>query len=78
MSTKHRLKLALRGVYARILFHSGLHAVVDRLMPPRLVILAGHCVRPAEGPWPAGEHLPPDMAISDAKLERIVHWLARR
>jgi peptidoglycan/xylan/chitin deacetylase (PgdA/CDA1 family) len=78
MTTKHRLKLALRNLYARILFHGGLHAVVDRLMPRRLVILAGHCVRPASGAWPAGEHLPADMAIADAKLERFVAWLGRR
>ncbi len=78
MSTKHRLKLFARNAYARILFHTGLHALVDKLMPRRLVILAGHRVRPEGGEWPAGEHLPPDMAISDAKLERIVRWLARR
>lgn len=78
MSTKHRLKLALRDLYARILLRTGLHALLDLVMPPRLVILAGHCVRPAAGAWPAGEHLPPDMAIADAKLEAIVRRLGRR
>lgn len=77
---KHRLKMSLREAYARVLFHTGLHAVVDRLMPRRLTILAGHCVAPGAGdpPWPGGEHLPPDMMIGREKLERIVTWFQGR
>lgn len=71
---KHRLKLWLREVWARFLFHTGLSRWVDRLMPPRLVILAGHCVAPAEG----NGFLPGDMKIGVERLERILRWLARR
>lgn len=77
---KHRLKMTLRELYARLLFHTGLHAVVDRIMPRRLTILAGHCVAPGPGDpaWPGGDHLPPDMKIGREKLERIVTWFQRR
>ena len=78
MTAKHRLKMKLREAYARVLFHTGLHALVDKLMPRRLTILAGHCVRPASGNWPAGEHLPPDMAIGEENLERILRWFQAR
>ena len=40
MSLKHRVKVMLREAYARALFHTGLWALVDRAMPPRLTILA--------------------------------------
>ena len=77
---KHRLKMGLREAYARLLFHTGLHALVDRWMPRRLTILAGHCVAPGPGdpPWPGGEHLPGDMKIGREKLERIVSWFQGR
>ncbi|MBM3976766.1 MAG: hypothetical protein FJ299_07220 [Planctomycetes bacterium] len=68
MSAKHKLKLALRQTYARILFHTGLHRVVDRLMPRRLTILVGHSVDAPE----CNGHFPRDMKIDGAKLE---HWL---
>jgi peptidoglycan/xylan/chitin deacetylase (PgdA/CDA1 family) len=71
---KHRLKLFLREAYARLLFHTGLHALVDRVMPRRWTVLAGHCVA---DPGPDGP-LPRDMKISRAKLERLLRWLARR
>ncbi len=71
---KHLLKTRLRDLYARTLFHTGLHAVVDRLMPRRLTILAGHCVA---GPGSNGV-LPPDMKISSGRLEEILTWLGRR
>lgn len=68
MSVKHKLKLALREAYARTLFHTGLHRVVNRLMPRRLTILMGHCVdAPAHN-----AHFPRDMKIGAAKLEA---WL---
>lgn len=71
---KHRLKMLARDVYARVLFHTGLHAVVNRLMPRRWTILAGHCALPP-GPHPV---LPRDMRIAPAKLERILAWFAAR
>ena len=70
---KHRLKLWLREAYARLLFHTGLHALVDRAMPRRLLILAGHCVTA-----PSNARLPKDMKIAGEKLERILGWLALR
>ncbi len=69
---KHRAKMALRELYARLLFHSGLHALVNRIMPRRLTILAGHRV------GPAGEHLPGDMKIGSEELERLLGWFAAR
>lgn len=70
---KHRLKLFLRASYARLLFHTGLASLVDRWMPPRLTILAGHCVTA-----PSNARLPKDMKIEGAKLERMLGWLGRR
>lgn len=78
MAFKHKLKRALRETYARVLFHTGLCALIDKLMPPRLTILAGHCVRPASGAWPAGEHLPGDMSIGESKLEQFLRWFGAR
>ncbi len=68
---KHRIKNILRELYARFLFHTGLHAVLSRLMPRRLTILAGHCV---DDPEVNGD-LAPDMRISLAKLERLLRFL---
>ena len=76
MSLKHRAKVLLRESYARVLFHTGLWALVDRVMPPRLTILAGHCVAP--GARLADGHLPADMQITEARLERILAWFGRR
>lgn len=72
---KHKLKLFLRDAYARVLFHTGLHALVDRVMPRRWTILAGHCVGEPPGP---GDVLARDMKIRPEKLERILRWLAAR
>jgi peptidoglycan/xylan/chitin deacetylase (PgdA/CDA1 family) len=71
---KHRLKLLLRDLYARLLFHTGLHALVDRLAPRRLTILFGHCVDAPE----VNGGLPADMKIRAASLARILGWLKRR
>jgi peptidoglycan/xylan/chitin deacetylase (PgdA/CDA1 family) len=70
---KHKLKMFVRRAYARLLFHTGLHALVDRVMPRRLTILAGHCVT-AESNAPLAK----DMKIGGEKLARILRWLARR
>lgn len=75
---KHKLKQTARELYARVLFHSGLHALVNRLVSPRLVILAGHCVAPERGEHKAGAHLPPDMTIQGARLRAWIAWFARR
>jgi len=71
---KHQLKLFLRECYARVVFHSGLHRLIDRVMPRRLTILAGHCVASAD----VNAGLPPDMKISAAKLEGLLRWLGQR
>ena len=63
---KHKLKLSLRSLWARILFHTGLSRVVSALMPRRLLVLAGHCVE-NEG----NRGLPPDMKISEGRLREI-------
>ncbi len=73
MAFKHRLKRFAGEAWARVLFHSGLHAVVNRLMPRRALILAGHCVSA-----PTSAALPKDMRIRAQDLERILRWLARR
>ena len=73
MPTKHRIKLFLRNAWARALFHTGLERVVDRVMPRRLTILAGHCVTAS-----SNDRLPKDMKIAGEKLERMLLWLARR
>lgn len=69
---KHRLKIFLRTAWAHLLFHTGLHRLVSRLMPRRLTILAGHCVEHS-----SNVSLPPDMKISAAKLAGILDWLRR-
>ncbi|HUR29470.1 MAG TPA: polysaccharide deacetylase family protein [Planctomycetota bacterium] len=76
MSFKHDVKMFLREAYARTLFHTGLWKLVDRLMPARLTILAGHCVAP--GTVSEEGVLPADMQISAAKLERILGWFKGR
>jgi peptidoglycan/xylan/chitin deacetylase (PgdA/CDA1 family) len=73
MSVKHKIKLFVREAWARTLFHTGAHALVNALQPPRLTILAGHCVSA-----PSNAKLPRDMKIEAAKLEEILGWLARR
>jgi peptidoglycan/xylan/chitin deacetylase (PgdA/CDA1 family) len=72
MAFKHGAKRFLREAWARTLFHTGAHRLVDRLQPRRLTILAGHCVSA-----PSNAKLPPDMKIEAAKLERILAWLRR-
>ncbi|MAE27511.1 MAG: polysaccharide deacetylase family protein [Planctomycetota bacterium] len=74
---KHRLKLAVREVWARLLWHTPLWRLADRLAPPRLVILAGHAIGGgAEASSPAG--LAAEMVISRAALGQLVNELKRR
>jgi len=70
---KHGIKLFARNAWARLLFHTGLARVVDRCMPRRLTILAGHCVTA-----PSNDRLPKDMKIAGEKLERMLRWLGKR
>lgn len=71
---KHEAKRFLRRVYARFLYHSRLHVLVDRWMPRRLTILFGHCVAdPAVNGF-----LPPDMKIGAGRLEELLAWFAAR
>jgi len=73
VSIKHKLRRAAGETYARVLFHTGLHALVDKLMPRRMLVLAGHCVSA-----PTCATLPKDMKIRGPDLQRILAWLARR
>lgn len=70
---KHKLKLMLRLWWARFLFYTGAHALVSRVVPQRLTILAGHCVS-----HPSNAFLPGDMKIEADRLGRILDWLGRR
>src|SRR4029079_7947752 len=70
MGFKHSAKGFLREAWARTLFHTGAHRLVDRLQPRRFTILAGHCVTA-----PSNAKLPPDMKIEARKLERILTFL---
>lgn len=71
---KHRIKMGVRELYARVLYHTGLHALVHRMMPQRLLILAGHCVSPC----PDEEFLAPDMRVDVDRLEALMAWLQKR
>ena len=71
--SKHRLKLAVRNVAARTLYATGLHALVQRLSRPRVLILAGHCVSAD-----SNASLSKDMKVRAADLERIVRFFGRR
>ena len=71
---KHRLKHALREAWARLLFHTGLHRLVDRLQPRRLTVLFGHAID-------APEHnagLPGEMKIRGERLRQILRALGKR
>lgn len=70
---KHKLKLLARDVWSRLLYHTGLCRLVSRLAPPRLLILAGHCVRDEE----VNGDLPEDMKISGERLEEMLRVLGR-
>jgi peptidoglycan/xylan/chitin deacetylase (PgdA/CDA1 family) len=72
VSAKHKIKLLARDAWARLLYHTGLHRLVDRAMPRRLTILAGHCVSA-----PCNDRLPGDMKIPGERLERILAFFAR-
>jgi peptidoglycan/xylan/chitin deacetylase (PgdA/CDA1 family) len=70
MPLKHRLKGALREGYARLLFHTGLHRLVNRLAPRRLTILFGHCIADPQ----INGFLPDDMKMEESTLRRVLAW----
>jgi len=69
---KHKLKMFLRQAWARLLYHTGLHVVLSRLMPQRLTILTSHCVA-----HPSNAFLPKDMKIEGAHLEHVLDFFGR-
>ncbi|MDA1265685.1 MAG: polysaccharide deacetylase family protein [Planctomycetota bacterium] len=71
---KHKLKGWARELWSRGLYHTGLWRLVDRLMPPRLLVLAGHCVEEEA----SNGGLPADMKLSRGRLEYILRTLGRR
>ena len=71
---KHKAKLLLREFYARLLWHTGLWRLVDRLSPRRLTILAGHCVAEAS----CNGALPADMKVDGERLEGWLRALGKR
>jgi peptidoglycan/xylan/chitin deacetylase (PgdA/CDA1 family) len=71
---KHGLKRALRGFYARVLWHTGLARLVDRCSAPRLTILYGHCVADEE----VNGELAPEMKVSERRLEHLLRVLGQR
>lgn len=73
MSIKHRLKGLAREVYARVVWHTGLHRFFDSRGEQRLLILYGHCVdQPA-----TNRALGADMKIKGARLESILRALGK-
>jgi len=70
---KHRLKMGLRELWARLLYHTGLGLLVDRLMPRRMTILTSHCVED-----PRNAFLPADMKIREARVRELLERFGRR
>ncbi len=64
---KHKLKMILRQVWARFLYHTGLHILLGKLMPQRLTILTSHCVTHKTNAF-----LPQDMKIEGRRLEALL------
>ena len=70
---KHKLKILLRELIARAVYHTPLWRLCDLLAPKRMVILAGHCVEA-----PSNDFLPPEMKIREETLAPILSWLKER
>ena len=69
---KHKLKMLAREAWARLLYHTGLHVLLGKLLPRRLTILTSHCVT-----HPSNAFLPPDMKIEGAHLEGLLRRFGR-
>ena len=64
---KHKLKMFAREAWARLLYHTGLHVLLGKLLPRRMTILTSHCVT-----HPTNAFLPPDMKIDGGHLEGLL------
>lgn len=64
--------MLLRQVWARLLYHTGLHVLVGKLMPRRMTILTSHCVAQASNAF-----LPKDMKIEARHLEGLLDRFGR-
>jgi len=71
---KHTLKLKLRGAFARLFAYTPLGALANRLAPPRLLILFGHCIDDDH----YGGLLAPEMCLSRARFGAVLDALSRR
>ena len=71
---KHRIKVIARELYARVVWHSGLHRLFDRVSGPRVLVLYGHCV--ADDALNAT--LAGDMKIDGGHLRSILRALGGR
>ena len=71
---KHKLKLGLRGALARAFAYTPLGSLANRLAPPRLLILFGHCVDDTR----YGGVLAPDMCLSERRFGEVLDALAKR
>jgi peptidoglycan/xylan/chitin deacetylase (PgdA/CDA1 family) len=74
MSFKHTAKLQLKELYARTLYHTGLHRLVDRLMPRRMLILFGHCIEDDA----VNGFLPADMKLREDTFRRLAGLFGKR
>ncbi|MDF1798879.1 MAG: polysaccharide deacetylase family protein [Planctomycetota bacterium] len=71
---KHKLKLGLRDALARAFAYTPLGSLANRLAPPRLLILFGHCVDDTR----YGGVLAPDMCLSERRFGEVLDALAKR
>lgn len=71
---KHILKQFLIQGWARFLYHTGVWRLINRLMPRRLLILAGHCVDDPQ----VNAGLPSHLRIEAGHLEFLLRGLGRR
>ena len=71
---KHKLKLGLRGAMARLFAYTPLGSLANRLAPPRLLILFGHCIDDDH----YGGLLAPEMCLSKGRFGEVLEALGRR
>jgi len=71
---KHKLKLGLRGAFARLFAYTPLGTLANRLAPPRLLILFGHCVDDDR----YGGVLAPEMCLSQTRFGQLLDALERK
>ena len=71
---KHKLKLGLRGAFARLLAYTPLGSLANRLAPPRLLVLFGHCVDDDR----YGGVLAPEMCLSRRRFCELLDALEKK